>query len=134
VKNIEKETIVRLAQFITGEGSSNRKTFTKKYMEVTSSQGEIKKANRIFEQETKILREGVYSFMRENWGEMNQEETEKTFPRKLFRDMLSYVFITQELGLKEKVRNEVIKDRKRKEPIQKENVPVEKPELKKTKK
>ncbi len=79
--------------------------------------------------------------MRENWEEMNQEETAKAFPNKLFRDMLSYVFKTQDLNEKakqgdfeEEVKNKTAKGRKRKDPIEKENEQTEKPKLKKTKK
>jgi len=121
---VRRETIVRISQLIAGESYNH--SF---------------KSKEVFEQETKILRERVYSFMRENWEEMNQEETAKAFPNKLFRDMLSYVFKTQDLNEKakqgdfeEEVKNKTAKGRKRKDPIEKENEQTEKPKLKKTKK
>jgi len=145
-KNVKKETIARISQFIAGE--SGWKSFRRSENDEEKLASD--QANEVFEQETKKLRERVYSFMQENWEEMNQEETEKVFPRKLFRDMISYMLENPNLNEKkhknqeneeaeqgdfeENVKNGKARGRKRKEPIQKDNEPAGKPELKKTKK
>ncbi len=121
VENIERETIVRMSKFIAGEiGSSG-------YM-----------AKEIFEQETMKLRNGVYHFMQENWKEMNQEEIQNDLSKKFLMNMISFSFEIpnfKEQRYQNQEKEEEARNKKREEPIQKDNAAnEEKPELKKTKK
>jgi len=111
--------------------------FSKKEMKWTQriEDNVIREAKRIFEQETMKLRDRVFCFMQENWKEMNQEEIAEALPKKLFRDMISYMLETSNFNNmkenegadeeEENVKNESARGRKREEPIQKDNDVIE---------
>ena len=104
-KNIKIERIVKISKFIAPENERKQIMVRDSYSVPWVSQkkylnDEQKGAKKILEQETMKLRSQVYCFMRENWKEINQEEVAQYLPKKLFRDMISFMIENPNLNEK----------------------------------